>query len=255
MKKLLLFTLSILILTAGQVQGQLLITHPNETTDLSGTTITVEFDTDNIDHEYSVWVKNLSETETYTLACRRIETEVLAGTKNNTCWSLCPFPAWDAGANEDWVVSAGANILTETIGPGETATSFAFHYEPEELLGISTFEIRFVSSDNVDNTVGSFNLKFDHDEVDGVEDVAGIDLFTMNPNPANESVNLNLKGISGNTQVKVYNVLGEVVLDRTDALGGQLFNMETSELQNGIYMVSILQNNEIIKTSRLMIKH
>jgi len=261
---LLLLTLVFLTALSGIAQIKIIehgvidngvIVEPGGTEDLSGTTIVKEFETDaTTDHVVEVWVENTSETETYTLRCRRIETDVVPGTTNNTCWLNCPIFPQEAGANPDWVVTAG-QVQQETIGPGEIATSFAFHYVAQNTIGISTFEVRFVDGDDEDLTYASFNIMYDHDGVVGIDEVKEELDLNMVPNPANDFVSLDLTSINGNVDVKIFNVLGEVMIDRTNLQGGQVVDVETAELRTGIYMVSVLQNNTILNTSRLMVKH
>ncbi|MFT4661410.1 MAG: hypothetical protein ACI8XB_001687 [Patiriisocius sp.] len=264
MKRTLLFGLIALMTFSGFAQIRIIehgvleggvIVEPGGDVDLSGTTITQDFATDGIDHVVDIWVENMSETETYTLRCRRLETDVVAGSENNVCWDLCPISTLLAGEDPDWTVATGTTIREEILAPGEIATSFAFHYEPNFTVGISTFEVRFVDGADEDLTYASFNISFDHDGIVGIEEVENVPSFTMIPNPANEIVALDFANLTGDVQLKVFNVLGEVLIERSNVQTGQNFRLETSELQSGIYMVSVLQDNNIVNTSRLMVKH
>jgi len=262
-RTILLFAVAFLTALSGIAQIKIIehgtvvageITEPGGTEDLAGTTVVESVDTDNLDHVVEIWVENTSETETFSLRCRRIELDVLPGTTNNTCWNLCPISTLDAGEEPDWTVTAG-QVQQEILGPGEIATSFAFHYEPQMLVGTSTFEVRFVDSGNEDLTYASFNITYDHDGVVGIEEVKEELVLNMIPNPANDQVSLDLTNVTGNVNVKIFNVLGEVMVDRPNVPAGQRVDFATDALDTGIYMVSILQDNAILNTSRLMVKH
>lgn len=77
--------------------------------------------------------------------------------------------------------------------------------------------------------------------------------FSVYPNPV--STNLNIKATTnGNSVViKLYNIMGELVRTETITDGNNMVNV--SSLTDGIYFYSIIKNNQIVETKKLIIKH
>ncbi len=77
--------------------------------------------------------------------------------------------------------------------------------------------------------------------------------YKLYPNPANGSVNLVLPEVSGEVKFVLYNMVGSEVLRQTVVQGSNTINCES--LQNGVYFYSIIRNNELVETKKLIIKH
>lgn len=76
--------------------------------------------------------------------------------------------------------------------------------------------------------------------------------ISIYPNPFNESTNILINDASqiNKAELKMYNVLGEVVLNKM--LTEKLTTIETSNLNSGIYIYKIFSNNAIIQLGRLI---
>ena len=74
--------------------------------------------------------------------------------------------------------------------------------------------------------------------------------FLIFPNPTDEKINIQLDN-SDNTTVVIYNALGQVVLVKRSLK--KVFEMDISSLNNGVYYVSI--ENEQIKSMQKIIKN
>ncbi len=72
------------------------------------------------------------------------------------------------------------------------------------------------------------------------------------PNPFNESTNILLNDLSqmNKAELKMYNVLGEIVVSKT--LTEKLTSIETANLTSGIYVYKIFVSNMIIQSGRLI---
>ena len=81
------------------------------------------------------------------------------------------------------------------------------------------------------------------------EKVNAVSIF---PNPFNESTNILINDASqiNKAELKMYNVLGEIVLNKI--LTQKLTTIETSNLTSGIYIYKIYSNNTIIQSGRLI---
>ncbi len=72
------------------------------------------------------------------------------------------------------------------------------------------------------------------------------------PNPFSTSTTILINDVSkiNKAELKMYNVLGEVVL--SERLSKQSNTVETSNLPSGIYIYKIISNNKIVQTGRLV---
>ncbi len=78
------------------------------------------------------------------------------------------------------------------------------------------------------------------------------DLISIYPNPFSVSTNILISDISkiDNAELKMYNVLGELVLNKS--LTTKLTVVETTNYPTGIYSYIIMSNNNIIQSGRLI---
>lgn len=83
-------------------------------------------------------------------------------------------------------------------------------------------------------------------------DAANLNAVSIYPNPFNESTNILLNDMSqiNKAELKMYNVLGEMVINKV--LTEKLTSVETSNLTSGIYIYKIVSNNAIIQSGRLI---
>jgi hypothetical protein len=72
------------------------------------------------------------------------------------------------------------------------------------------------------------------------------------PNPFNTSTTLLINDVSkiNKAELKMYNVLGEEVLN--EMLSKQSNTFETGNLPSGIYIYKIISNNKVIQSGRLI---
>ena len=86
----------------------------------------------------------------------------------------------------------------------------------------------------------------------GVKDISyELGEMSIYPNPANDVLNIDLGILKENTEIKIYNALGELVLNET--LTTQNSSLKTHHLQSGIYFYSILVGEKTIKTDKIVI--
>lgn len=77
--------------------------------------------------------------------------------------------------------------------------------------------------------------------------------YSVYPNPASTQLNIQLSTGGNTVQLKIYNIMGELV-ERAALVEGQN-TIAVSDLTNGIYFYSIIKNNEIVETKKLIIRH
>lgn len=85
--------------------------------------------------------------------------------------------------------------------------------------------------------------------------VRGNQTLQLYPNPGNSSVNVLLKNTSENTtpfNLKITNMLGQLVLSQT-INANKTEQLDVQGLNPGIYLLSLMQNNVLIKETKLII--
>ena len=84
-------------------------------------------------------------------------------------------------------------------------------------------------------------------------DDSQVDLeYSVYPNPASDLLNINVSNVGSNDMIVVYNILGEEVKNET--LSNGLNVLSVSDLNNGVYFYSIVRNNEIVETKKLVVR-
>ena len=249
-KQILIF---IFILAFTSVNAQLKLvkpTHPNA--DLNNTTLNVSGVPADSDLEFSLSVINTS-SQAYTIKCRRTEVDVQTGTKNATCWVLCP-PDVDAGDFPVFVIGQNGVEYTENMAAGDTAIGFSAKHKPNNLDGCSLYLYEFFDESDPNTALAKVYGRFTHNvstsctasllENNNFE-------FSMYPNPANNQLTFNID--EPNLSIQMVDLLGKVVVNKTS-----LFNNKTidvSNLNNGVYFVSVFNHGTVLKTEKLVVKH
>jgi hypothetical protein len=85
----------------------------------------------------------------------------------------------------------------------------------------------------------------------GVNELGNGSSVSVYPNPANDVLNICLGNIIENTEIKIYNQLGELVL--SEYLTIQNSSLKTHHLQSGVYFYTILVGEKNIKTDKIVI--
>jgi hypothetical protein len=111
-----------------------------------------------------------------------------------------------------------------------------------ELTGRTPGEVVYIRTFHFDNSVvGEFEISAYDDIVDGVEDNNFIEGLTISPNPVQS--NLNLKSVSPIGNVKVFNLVGERVLDVN--LSSSDYQLDVSTITNGTYLIQVNVGQQI----------
>lgn len=132
----------------------------------------------------------------------------------------------------------------------------AHYYYPQGTLGTSVVKYTFFDMNNFDNNITlTVNYITQFTAID--ENIAkSISLSNVYPNPTHNTINIdynfdvNIDGAS----VKIVNLLGSVVKETEMDQNANKLSMDVSDLTTGIYFYSIVVNNEIFKTKKLVIR-
>jgi len=226
-------------------------THPGG--DLNNTTIDVSGAPSDTEMEIAISVINISNSS-YSIACRRTEVDVLQGTKNSTCWVLCPAYV-DQGDYPVLVIGGQTNVvLTESSSAGDTTTGFLAHYDPQNIDGCSLFLYEWFDESNPSVALASIYGRFTHNVntscTAGLKESKDIN-FALFPNPANDEFTIDIENIE-QYDVSIIDLLGKTILTEKNLINAKL---NVSNLNNGVYFVAISKQGKLIKTEKLIIKH
>ncbi len=80
--------------------------------------------------------------------------------------------------------------------------------------------------------------------------------MTIFPNPATNRVTVNYNSVAGTgiASVKVINILGKVVKEQKFDVGSHSLIMNISDISKGMYLYTLVVNNEVIDTKKVVIK-
>ncbi|MBI4946149.1 MAG: T9SS type A sorting domain-containing protein [Bacteroidetes bacterium] len=145
--------------------------------------------------------------------------------------------------------------ITFTIGKGyalqTSVDSFrtTFYDANYMNLVVPTNSVNIIGILNA-RTSGNYITARNLADIEGMNDVPEVNVSNetgIYPNPANDMVTLqNLKGV---TKIEIANILGQTVNVYNNIKDGNM-NLSLSHLKNGIYFVTLYNNNERIKTMK-----
>lgn len=151
-------------------------------------------------------------------------------------------------------MNAGATLPNGSNSYG-LRTEFDFYNYPISYIGTSIVRYTIYDSTNVTDSTNitiTYNVTANNAIKNITEPVYESNAW---PNPASNQVNFNydLAGTTTNASIKLYNSLGTLV--KTITLNPALKSVQTdvSGLDNGFYFYSIIANDKIIGTKRVVI--
>jgi hypothetical protein len=173
--------------------------------------------------------------------------------------TLLYFKAVKNGLQVDLSWATASEINNDFFTIERTADGLDFQFVAEvDGAGLSVQELFYDVPDlNPMQGISYYRLK--QTDFDGTSSYSRLAMISFEkpvdnmiyPNPFSLSINVLLDDItlSGITNLKVFNTLGEEVMFVN--LSGQLTVLETSHLPVGIYFYQIMKNNVVVKTGKL----
>jgi len=220
-----------------------------------GDTVTISGDPANMELVFHAILTNNSEN-TVTFDMKRRLIYLLDSTATSYCWGHgCSIP------NPDSIVIARDTVI---LAPGGSTSEegFSGHYVNEDwnkpigAIGTSLIEYTFFNVDNEDEYV-TVVAKF-VTAPDGVIDQIMADGFIsdMYPNPATHFINLDYELTSkvNSASIRVMNLLGSVVKNVEIDKNSTNLRLDISNLTKGVYFYSVIINNEVYKTKKLIVR-
>ncbi|MFP4470987.1 MAG: T9SS type A sorting domain-containing protein [Bacteroidota bacterium] len=207
----------------------------------AGSTITVAGDPTEFELVSHVSVKNVS-AQVADVYCRKMEIEVVSGTNNYYCWNLC--------YGSDVYLS----LLSIDLDPGQTTDEFSGHYQPVNQAGITQMCYSFFDSNNANDStyfyVNYFASGVGIDEYDAEK----MSVSEPYPNPAVSQTSFDYSfATPGNSRIVLMNMLGAVIREEVISNTSGTLQMNISDLREGVYFYSVMHNNEVIETKKLVV--
>lgn len=193
-------------------------------------------------------VVNSSDQE-MTFRARRIVGEEVEGSENRFCWGpICYGSETDESSTTD--------ALLVVLGPGETETTFSGYYNHNGNAGCTEVTYCFFDHNNVtDETCHSVTFAVDCEV--SVHDVAALEgtLSQISPNPLRGvgSFSYQMSSKSSNSYVVVYNMVGETIKEINLNNPAGLVYINADEFESGVYFYSLVSNNEVLSTKKMII--
>ncbi len=73
---------------------------------------------------------------------------------------------------------------------------------------------------------------------------------TLYPNPVQNTLNVNLSGLTGTSEIVIYNMNGTRVMSKSTGTANT--EIDLSKLQGGVYMVNIFNGNSVVSRSKIV---
>lgn len=171
---------------------------------------------------------------------------IMEGSVNYFCWEACYPPPIDISGL----------YMTIPAGGYSEDSDFSGHYEINETIGISLVEYTFY---NMDNPFENVKIVVKYDSfITGIHDniLSNIRLSEAYPNPATNFVTIDYDMPSevDEASVRIVNILGSVVNEQIIESGNKKLRLDVSDLKDGIYFYSIIINDYIFSTKKLIIR-
>ncbi len=193
---------------------------------------------------------------TITSKVKRIETGVLTGSGHYHCYGIC-YTEIAAGADYIFPDASDPESTDFVSLTGGGTSTINTYFRPKSAVGQATF--RFVVFNDADvNDSAYVDIVYDIHAFTGVEELKKNLEVNMFPNPANELATLSFEGNeteAGNMIIEVTDMLGKTQKEIQVAAAQKQVDINTAEMRAGIYFVSIRKDGQVIRSSKLVVKH
>ncbi len=189
-------------------------------------------------------VKNTS-VSTLNVKVKKIENSLVSGSVNYFCFAgTCYGPT--TMESPDFV----------TIATNAIDSTFEADYNAQGNAGTTTITYVFFNTANISDSV---SVIVNFTTAVGINDVAKSEVYFSDvyPNPAsnNASFSYALPKQTATAKITICNILGATVTDlQLKNLNGKK-TINTSELKDGIYFYSLVVNDKVFYTRKLIVKH
>ncbi len=212
-----------------------------------GDTWAIDSATVGIDHfQQDLYIINNGATP-MTIGFKRVRNYHTFGWTDQICDNLLCFNCADITT---WERPTSPAL---TVNPGDSSI-FQLKVYPEGIMGCAIYTYYVLDDAKViqDSVTVTYTINGQSCFLGADEQVEDID-YSVYPNPASDVLNVRIANASSNDVLVIYNILGEEV-NRIELSEG-VNKMDISELNSGVYFYSLLRNNDLVETKKLVIRH
>lgn len=244
--------LSLLIVLLSFLPGisQVVLTNINGD-DITNDTLSIDAPIENVIKRTNIFFSNTGD-EAVDVFVKKIEESIVADTYVTFCWiGTCWTPD---------VTSVETPIVLQ---PGETSNEDHFYneylYTHQPGTSIVTYEF-FDERGSFETVSVTLNLTVAEDETTFTPEISARQeaiLREATPNPARGFtwINYDLPLGTQHAQIIIRNLIGQIVLTENLQQGQSRSRIDTSNLNNGIYIYSLVVDNQTINSKRLVVSH
>lgn len=188
-------------------------------------------------------IYNVSATDLDVLV-ERVNNDLAPGHESNFCWGQFCFGS-----------STSLSPFSEPIAAGDYNPTFRGDLDPHGLMGLSRVTYCFFDQNN---QADSICMEFVYDVALGINENATYNyLSSPYPNPADAftKISYGLATPSQDVKVVLHNMLGAKIKEFNTHAQQKSFILNTSSLKQGVYFYSLVADNKIISTSKLVVSH
>jgi len=241
MKKSFLLTFILLFIVTSFVFAQNLRIYNNDTLLANNTVLNITGSNSQTIVQYLL-VKNISNTA-INVKVKKIYNSIVSGSENTFCFGVCYDPM---------------TFLSDAvlIAPNAVDSGFSADYNAHGGGGTSSITYVFF---NTANTSDSASVILNFTTTVGVNNIAVSDVYFSEayPNPASNNISFNytLPKQALTAKIAISNILGVKVADVEISDLSVQKSINTANFKDGIYFYSLIVNDKIFKTRKIIIKH
>jgi hypothetical protein len=246
MKKIYLLGFSLLLVAALNAQVEIKRSSGGGVSvgsDISGTEVAQTVTEDGL-HAYKYNVINTGTPGTFSVTRLRLVDE--STWVDGLCWAPIPDAAFEGSCYGNDVMptnpwSTPTSITLPTEGVGELICDIDSEGSGSELFRYYILK-EGVLTDSLDLRV-SYVSAIEEKEVVSV---------TTYPNPAVNQLTVKTTGLEGEISVRITDVLGKVVYNQEVNTPKKI---DVSDFRNGVYLIGVYQDGQMIQNKRIVVKH
>ncbi len=237
----------VFLFTFGFYANAQLVILDNNNVDITNDTIMVNGAIEDNYFKVQIYFSNTGE-DNVEVFVRKHELDMVDGANNTFCWKGTCF--------SPMIFDVDVPIV---LGSEETseADDFYTEFHTGNAAGVSQVMYEFYDDRNSFETV-TITINFDiavASSISGFEAGNRWRLGDASPNPARAftMINVDLPPGVQNAQIVVRNLLGNLVHTENLGLGNERVRINTAGMSNGIYIYSLIIDNQVVQSKRLVV--
>lgn len=218
----------------------------NSTTDISGTTISVQ--ATNQVYEGFFFAKNLTGTPTEVRIRRVSIVTPPVGLTEQVCTGPLPDP--NAIGNCFDVEPNNANWISPIsfILDNDNKANMEIHVDHHGSNGL--LHNRYYVEDMNGNKLDSIDVKVGN--IASIKENKAVANFNVYPNPVDDVLTISIQSSSADNSIRVVDVLGNLIVDEKMGASKKL---DVSNFKNGVYILTVYSNGSLVQTKRIVVRH